>query len=269
MSSLKIKLKNGLISAIAPLSRARHQRQTRVRVIDLHDIPGEREADFILKMEWLKKNFNMISLASAYDRVGLTNNKTNIALTFDDGFKEHSTFVAPVLRDLLIPATFFVSSGGLGAKPKFASENLKRMNGRFAFMDANDVKYLAVDPLFTIGGHTMNHTDLGRNYSAADLEKEIKHDKKDLEKAIGKKIEFFAYPFGSIKNLHRDSIAVIRDSGYKAAFTIVPSFWKQSDDPYQIGRDSLLLEDSIALWNACLSGGYDAISKFKSLITAG
>lgn len=269
MSSSKAKLKNVLISLIAPFSHLLNSRTVRVRVIDLHDIPGNREVDFILKMEWLKKNFNMISLDEAFDRVGLSKEKTNIALTFDDGFKEHSSFVAPVLRNLSIPATFFVSSGGLGKTAQFASENLKRRNGQFAFMDANDVKLLADDPLFTIGGHTMNHTDLGCNHSLAELEKEIKQDKNEVEKVIGKKIRFFAYPFGSTKNLHRDSISVIKKSGYVAAFTIMPSFWKQGADQYRIGRDSFLLEDSVGVWNACLKGGYDAISKLKSLIVAG
>ena len=100
----------------------------------------------------------------------------------------------------------------------------------------------------------------------ARLENEIVQDKKNLETILGKPMHFFAYPFGSIKNLHADSAAMIKNAGYKAAFTIVPSFWFPKGDPYRAGRDSLSLDDQTALWNACLSGGYDGISRFKNFL---
>jgi len=267
MPSLKIKIRNALIYGIAPIADLVHWEKPRARIIDLHDVPEKWRDDFEKKMQWLKANFNMVSLENIYSGVGLDNSRLNIALTFDDGFKEHSTFVAPVLRRLSIPATFFVPSGALEATEKFGQENLKR-HGVLEFMNHQDVRLLAQDPLFEIGGHTMRHTNLGQQLSAEELEEEIIQDKKNLENIIGKPINFFAYPFGSVKNTHINSISVIKKAKYKAAFTIVPSFWSADGNYYCAGRDSLSLNESVQLWNACFRGGYDAISRFKNLFFA-
>jgi peptidoglycan/xylan/chitin deacetylase (PgdA/CDA1 family) len=110
----------------------------------------------------------------------------------------------------------------------------------------------------------MNHVNLGKQHTADELAHEIVDDKAVMEKTVGKPLRFFAYPFGSVKNLHADSISVIRRAGYKAAFTIVPSFLSSARDPYSLGRDSLLLEDSNGIWLARLRGGYDFVSRLKN-----
>lgn len=253
------------ILLVAPIACFAYRKKPRARVISLHDIPERWRNDFEEKMKWLKANCNTVSLESIYNRVGLDNNRLNVALTFDDGFKEHATFAAAVLRTLSIPATFFIPSAAIGATDKFGRENLKRRD-IFKFMDVSDVKSLANDSLFQIGGHTMHHTNLGQQLSSVELEKEIVQDKYELEKIIGKSVDFFAYPFGSVKDLHTDSILYIKSAGYKAAFTIVPSFWLPDRNHYHVGRDSLSFGDSIELWSACLHGGYDAISQFKNLL---
>ncbi|HBB65564.1 MAG TPA: hypothetical protein DCZ84_02955 [Candidatus Vogelbacteria bacterium] len=266
MSSLKIKVKKALIRAIAPTAVFFHgDGLPRARVISLHDIPEKLKNDFEQKMRWLTATCTMVSLENIYRGERLDKNRLNVALTFDDGFREQATFAAPLLQSLSIPATFFVPSGALGATEEFGRKNLRR-HGNFHFMSASELTSLADGPLFEIGGHTMHHTDLGEQLSLVELENEIVQDKKNLETILGKPMHFFAYPFGSIKNLHADSAAMIKNAGYKAAFTIVPSFWFPKGDPYRAGRDSLSLDDQTALWNACLSGGYDGISRFKNFL---
>jgi hypothetical protein len=83
---------------------------------------------------------------------------------------------------------------------------------------------------------------------------------------MGKPVVFLAYPFGGVKNVCDGSVRAIRDAGYKAAFTILPSFWKQGDDPFRIGRDSLSIHESDKLWYAWLSGGYDRASRLKKYL---
>ena len=265
MSSLKTKIKNVLIYGIAPIADLTRRKKPRTRVVALHDVPEKWRDDFQKKMQWLKTNFNMVSLESVYSGAGLDNNRLNIALTFDDGFKEHATFVAPVLRNLSIPTTFFVPSGVFNDMEKFGQENLKR-HGVFEFMNHQEIKTLAQDPLFNIGGHTTHHTNLGQQLSPEELENEIVQDKKNLENITGKPIDFFAYPSGNVKNIHVNSMSVIKNAKYKAAFTIVPSFWSSGGNCYRAGRDSLSLNESVQLWNACFRGGYDTVSQLKNFL---
>jgi peptidoglycan/xylan/chitin deacetylase (PgdA/CDA1 family) len=44
----------------------------------------------------------------------LSAEKINVVITFDDGYKSWVTNVLPALKELELPATFFVSSGFVG-----------------------------------------------------------------------------------------------------------------------------------------------------------
>ncbi len=264
MWSLKSKARNFLIYSVYPIATFVFREKPYARVISLHDIPEKSQEKFLEKIQWLKSNCNIVSLDDIYNKVRLKPDSLNVALTFDDGFKEHATFVASALRRFSIPATFFIPSGVCDAGENFGKENLRR-NGSFKFMSKQEVSLLARDPLFKIGGHTVHHINLGQQLSSNELEHEIVNDKRELEKITDRPIKFFAYPFGSVKDLHVDSIAIIKKTGYKAAFTIVPSFYSFKGDLFRAGRDSLSVEDPIRLWNAWLHGGYDMISWLKNL----
>lgn len=259
-------LRNFLVRCIAPFSSIFSFEKPRIRVLALHDVP-DRDV-FAKKMKWLKQYTNVVSLRDAYEKQNLDRSRLNVAITFDDGYKEQF-LAASVLRELSLPATFFVPSGTIGLSGEKAKEfslrNLKRSRA-FEFMSEADVVLLSKDPLFEIGGHTKNHVNLGAKLGAETLLSEIKDDKSALEKIIGKSIDFMAYPFGSVKNICDDSAQVIREAGYKASFTILPAFWRRSDDVFRVGRDSLSLDESDELWGAWLSGGYDFASKIKHAV---
>lgn len=69
--------------------------------------------DFVFQMKYIKKNLNILSM----DEVAEIYNdnreipKNSVAITFDDGFENNYTEAAPVLDDLNIPATFYITSG--------------------------------------------------------------------------------------------------------------------------------------------------------------
>src|SRR3989338_6499483 len=93
MSSLKIKILKALIRTIAPTAVFFHRDGLpRARVISLHDIPEKLKDDFEQKMRWLRAICTMVSLENIYKGEGLDKNRLNVALTFDDGFREQATF---------------------------------------------------------------------------------------------------------------------------------------------------------------------------------
>lgn len=72
-------------------------------------IKGLSVKDFISQIDYLLKNYTIISLE---DYLDFLNNKKEIpqkscVLTFDDGFKDHYFNVFPVLKEKKIPACFF------------------------------------------------------------------------------------------------------------------------------------------------------------------
>jgi len=261
--SLKQAARNSLIRAAAPLADLAYRERPRVRVIAFHDVP-DRDA-FAAKMRRLAQEHNVVPLEAALNRMGLEKRRLNVALTFDDGFEEHLTVAVPVLRELGLPATFFVPSGSLDLTPpeadRFAGDALRRSRS-IRFLRSRDLAAIAAEPGFEIGGHTTHHVDVGR-LGPQEVEPEVVEDKATLERLAGRPLRFFAFPFGSHANVSAEAVRAIADAGYQAAFTIVPGFWSRKRNPYVVGRDCLSADMDDGLWDAFLRGGYDAASALK------
>ena len=81
------------------------------RIMMLHgigdaDLPAR---DLIRNLNWLKRNFQICSLNALIDCLDRgTPIKHAVALTFDDGLCNHFDVAYPILRELGVPATFFV-----------------------------------------------------------------------------------------------------------------------------------------------------------------
>jgi peptidoglycan/xylan/chitin deacetylase (PgdA/CDA1 family) len=266
LARIKPGLRDGLIRASAPIASALYRESPRVRVISLHDVGEGGGAALAGKLRLLRDEYNVVSLADAYERTELDPGRLNVALTLDDGYDDHATVVAPLFAAHAVPATFFVPSGSLDLDPaaadRFAARGLRRRRS-LRFMTSAQLGELAADPLFTIGGHTAHHADLGRPASDEALDTEIAGDRAALERTTGKPVEWFAFPFGGVRHVSEPAVRALRRAGYRAAFTIMPGFWSRRQDRFLVGRDSLSVEASDELWRSWLAGGYDAITWLK------
>lgn len=73
------------------------------------------EAIFRKQMELIRSRFLPMKLSEIVDalRTGTPLPKNGICITFDDGYENNATTAAPILKELGIPATFFVTTGFL------------------------------------------------------------------------------------------------------------------------------------------------------------
>ncbi len=110
------------------------------------------------------------------------------ALTFDDGTLDNLEVVAPLLEELVVPATFFVCPGLLG-EPHFAMPP----EAEVRLMSADELRSLASSPLASIGSHTMTHADMS-NASEEEAYREMVDSKRALEELLQRPVESFAYP---------------------------------------------------------------------------
>lgn len=81
-----------------------------------------------------------------------------------------------------------------------------------------EIALIAKHPLITIGAHTVNHPVMSRT-AESDLQWELTDSRRELEKAVGKKIEFFAYPFGARDQADTRDFDAVKAAGYLAALT--------------------------------------------------
>jgi peptidoglycan/xylan/chitin deacetylase (PgdA/CDA1 family) len=108
---------------------------------------------------------------------------------------------------------------------------VESLNALFAHYDINwyskndelcmswgQISELASDKLVTIAGHTKNHYALNQ-LSLNEAKSEIVEANKLIEEKIGKKIEHFAYPFGSIVEIGQREFNIVKSLGFKTATT--------------------------------------------------
>jgi len=116
-----------------------------------------------------------------------------VAITFDDGFANVAAYAAPVLERLALPATVFVVSGYCGKRNNWSTQPAGIP--QLPLMDWATLRGLP--PLFSFGAHTVNHPDLSA-LSAADMEREVKDSREEIEQQTGRAVMSFAYPYGSM-----------------------------------------------------------------------
>jgi peptidoglycan/xylan/chitin deacetylase (PgdA/CDA1 family) len=80
-----------------------------------------------------------------------------------------------------------------------------------------------------VGAHTLTHARLSSLPVAAQHE-EIQGSKTALEEILRHPIETFAYPFGSRFDFNSETVAAVREAGFKLACANFPGMvWRQSD----------------------------------------
>ena len=134
-----------------------------------------------------------------------------LILTFDDGYQDAYTAALPALRARDMRAAFFLVTSLIGADE--AHRVVRDEAGiRRRYLIWPEVRALAAAGM-EIGSHGASHRRL------ADLTKEEARDemvrsKEQLESALGRPVEIFAYPYNSVR---RWMEPLARDAGYRAA----------------------------------------------------
>ena len=123
-----------------------------------------------------------------------------VAITIDDAYRSAYEAAWPRLRKAGLPFTLFV-----------ATEPVEK--GLPDYMTWDQIRALR-DGGVTIGGHSHSHLHMA-DADAAENRKEIETSNRILAHELGAAPALFAYPYGEASAA---VIAVVKESGYKAAF---------------------------------------------------
>jgi peptidoglycan/xylan/chitin deacetylase (PgdA/CDA1 family) len=97
-------------------------------------VPSDRHslavspAHFREHVRYLKRNFRIVRFEEDWSRL----REPAVAITFDDGYADNLTEALPILEEVGVPATFFVSSGQLESAEGFYWDELERLAVRGA-----------------------------------------------------------------------------------------------------------------------------------------
>ena len=169
------------------------------------------------------------------------------AITFDDGMRNNHDVALPILQELGIPATVYVTIGYIGGTSPWIAAG-----GDGAMMTPVQLRVLA-GAGWELGAHTMTHPDMSTLDYDACL-KEIRESRKALEEISGAPVETFAYPFGSYGPA---ALAAARDSGVIAAVTTGSGSW----DPYELTRAMIGAADPLPVILLKLTDRYEPLLK--------
>jgi len=186
-----------------------------VRVICYHEILEKELPLFEKQVAFFQQNFTVINAQQLKDFFlgkGFLPS-SNVFITFDDGSADQY-MAADVLDKYKIQACFFVSTGDrdkefINARPvtklpPMTWEQIKDLYGRGHI----------------IGSHTVTHPNLSR-LQPYEIAQEMLESKKALEAAIGDKVEFFAFPYGTLKEISQEALLIAKKF-YDFNFIFVP-----------------------------------------------
>jgi len=155
-----------------------------------------------------------------------------LAITFDDGYRDNFEMAAPVLQKLSLPATFFAVSKWLGTDVVAWWD--RERNVRHPWMTWDQVRALHRMG-FEIGAHTRTHADLGQ-VSGAEAQREIAGARRDLEKGLGAPVELFAYPYGSREHITEANRQLVQAAGFRCCCSSLGGINATGGSPFHLQR---------------------------------
>lgn len=124
-------------------------------------------------------------------------------VTFDDVPNNVYVNAYPILKELSIPFTLFITTGYIGKEGYLTNEQIIEMDN---------------DPLCTVGAHTLTHPQLRR---VSNSYEELSKSKAILEQMLKHPIKFLAYPYGRQSSISKKVIRQSKEIGYECAFSTV------------------------------------------------
>ncbi|WP_413379964.1 polysaccharide deacetylase family protein [Alkalihalobacillus sp. 1P02AB] len=160
-----------------------HERETEGE----DDVEESNEANE--SAEEIEKKYMIHATTSAVQPIeGMGGDENVVLITIDDAPDNYSVEMAKNLKELEVPAIFFV-------------------NGHFLLDEAGRDKLKEIYEMgFEIGNHTMTHSNL-QQISEEEQKKEIVELNELVEEIIGERPRFFRAPFGANTDYAREIVA--------------------------------------------------------------
>jgi peptidoglycan/xylan/chitin deacetylase (PgdA/CDA1 family) len=190
-----------------------------------HDVPPEFAAGLRRQLRVFGELGSLVSWDAALQM--LTGHRAlngpAFCLSFDDGHPTWRDVVVPLLAELGVPATFFVTTGLIG-RP----DNLSW----------NDVRDLLAAG-HGIGSHSVTHPRFA-DCDEASARREIVASKHELEDELGVAVRDFAAPYGNpVVDLRDRRVRAARQAGYRSFATTLRPAMRAGDSPMWIHRQRL------------------------------
>lgn len=152
---------------------------------------------------YLKQGYTFVNVQTALKLIEQRSSQKFAVVTFDDVPLDAYENAVPILKQMQIPFTFFITTSFLGTQ---------------GFMTEEQLKILDKIELCTIGAHTINHPMLRRVSNSIE---ELKGSKAYLEGLLGHPVKYFAYPYGRPSSVSLRIRQQAKSVGFECAFSTI------------------------------------------------
>lgn len=190
---------------------------------------------FDQQMKYLKDNgYRVISPADLLDFLKYRGQipKKAVLITIDDGYKSAYDIAWPILKKYGFTATVFVYTSYIGVSPKAMSWDHLR-----------ELKTAG----FTIGSHTVFHSDLTQKKAGETsdefynrVKKELGTSKQMIDRKLNQDTIYLAFPYGRYNS---NVLDMAKAAGYKLAVTVDRGTNPFFTNPLALKRDMILKKD--------------------------
>jgi peptidoglycan/xylan/chitin deacetylase (PgdA/CDA1 family) len=178
-------------------------------VLYYHEVPEEARTRFARQMQALSRGATVVRAAHAGP---LPDERSYVAITFDDAFRSVRRNAVPELLSRGFPATIFVPVDCLGKKPSWDMSN----GVDDQVMTGDELRSLP--KLIELGSHTLSHPHLTR-MDVARLRQEVTASRHKLAELLGTDVSLLAFPYGEYDARAVDTCS---QAGYQRVFGIDP-----------------------------------------------
>lgn len=161
---------------------------------------------------------------------GSTPVEKSFVLTFDDGTKDFFSQAYPILKGFRFTATVFLVTDQIGKRSRWEG--------------ANEAPLLSWEQILSLqqegisfGSHTCSHRRL-TEIPPREVRDEMHRSREVMEKTLGRKVEFLAYPFGDSNHQIQ---AMAEDAGYLCACGVL----KGKPDRFNLMRREIHSVDTL------------------------
>lgn len=207
----------------------------------------------------LRRHFHVVPLAEVFDvlRSGRDMPPRTVAITFDDCYRDN-LFAARVLAEHGLPAAFFLPTAFVGTDRSFPWDCHLPPMPNLSWDDVREMARLGHE----IGSHTVNHPNLGT--APCDVARaELFDSKAVLENQLGRRVRWFAYPFGGRKNFRPEAAAIAEEAGYDGCLSGYGGFVRPGCNARLLPRDAAPCYQSLLNLRLHLRGCLDWLYHLK------
>ena len=250
VSRLRWAAKKSARAGLAALTAAPALARGGVRVLTYHRFEAGRRTPFSLapaaferQMAALARSGAAVSLAdlAAFVHGGRGLPRNAVLVTIDDGDPSVLDAAVPVLQRHGLPAVLFTIAGAPDGYRVMSDAQLRETA-------ASGIE---------IGSHSLTHRSMAR-LPRTEAAHEARASRERLEDLLGRPVTAFAYPFGTRLDYSAETTEVLREAGYRLAFTSQHGAVRPGLDPLRLPRVKVEAGDPDWLFPLLRRGALDA-----------